>query len=51
MGYQHYCMARSLLHISEPRLWVSSLRTIEDRVVADVRQLTFSQARLLKLGW
>ncbi|KAG8355264.1 hypothetical protein FVEN_g6669 [Fusarium venenatum] len=35
MGYQHYCMARILLHISEPRLWVSSLRTIEDRVVAD----------------
>ncbi|ENH65010.1 hypothetical protein FOC1_g10001578 [Fusarium oxysporum f. sp. cubense race 1] len=36
MGYQHYCLARILLHISEPRLWVSSLRTIEHRVAADV---------------
>ncbi|KAF5558537.1 alcohol dehydrogenase [Fusarium napiforme] len=35
MGYQHYCLARILLHISEPRLWVSSLRTIEHRVAAD----------------
>nr|RBQ84521.1 hypothetical protein FVER53263_01520 [Fusarium verticillioides] len=34
-GYQHYCLARILLHISEPRLWVSSLRTIEHRVAAD----------------
>lgn len=38
MGYQHYCLARILLHISEPRLWVSSLRTIENRVAADVRE-------------
>ncbi|KAF5593399.1 ARCA-like protein [Fusarium subglutinans] len=35
MGYQHYCLARILLHISEPRQWVSSLRTIEHRVAAD----------------
>ncbi|KLP14152.1 ARCA protein [Fusarium fujikuroi] len=35
MGYQHYCLSRILLHISEPRLWISSLRTIEHRVAAD----------------
>ncbi|KAG5656759.1 hypothetical protein KAF25_010312 [Fusarium avenaceum] len=35
MGYQHYCLARILLHISEPRLRVSSLGTIENRVAAD----------------
>jgi hypothetical protein len=43
MGYQHYCLARILLHISEPRLRVSSLGTIENRVAADVREGIFIQ--------
>ncbi|KAI8712523.1 hypothetical protein NCS52_01350700 [Fusarium sp. LHS14.1] len=35
LGFQHYHLARMFLQIFEPRIWLPSLHTVEERLIAD----------------